>query len=155
MASIGTGAIAGVVATLPMTAVILSGRKAGLLAVPPPKQITDSTIASVGETRPPRGRLGTATWMVAHLAYGAACGAIFAATRPSLPRSPAAAGLLFGGAVWAISYGPLLPSLDLYPSLTEDRPTRTGVMIAAHAVFGTALAALFDATAGDEQRDRR
>ena len=33
-----------------------------------------------------------------------------------------------------------MPSLNLYPSAEDDSNQRQGVMIAAHAVFGTALA---------------
>ena len=57
-----------------------------------------------------------------------------------LPRSNLAAGLLFGAAVWGVSYFGLLPSLNLYPSAEDDSNQRQAVMIAAHAVFGTALA---------------
>jgi hypothetical protein len=57
-----------------------------------------------------------------------------------LPRSDLVAGLLFGGVVWGVSYIGLMPSLNLYPSAEDDSNQRQGVMIAAHAVFGTALA---------------
>jgi hypothetical protein len=67
---------------------------------------------------------------------------IFAAIRPVLPRSDLVAGLLFGGAVWGVSYISLMPSLNLYPSAEDDSNQRQAVMIAAHAVFGTALASL-------------
>jgi putative membrane protein len=78
--------------------------------------------------------------LAAHAGYGAACGVIFAAIRPVLPRSDLVAGLLFGGAVWGVSYISLMPSLNLYPSAEDDSNQRQVVMIAAHAVFGTALA---------------
>jgi hypothetical protein len=144
MSKVLVGATAGLLATIPMTAVIMGGRRAGLLAVPPPEQITDATLEAAVDKPAPRGPLRTATWVSAHLAYGAACGALFAALRSRLPGMSPSAGLLFGGAVWGISYGPLMPALDLYPSVSEDRSTRTAVMIAAHAVFGTATAALYD-----------
>ena len=67
---------------------------------------------------------------------------VFSAIRPVLPRSDLAAGLLFGAAVWGVSYIGLMPSLNLYPSAEEDSNQRQVVMIAAHAVFGTALATI-------------
>jgi hypothetical protein len=35
-----------------------------------------------------------------------------------------------------------MPSLNLYPSAQDDSNQRQAVMIAAHAVFGTALASI-------------
>jgi len=37
-----------------------------------------------------------------------------------------------------------MPSLNLYPSPEDDSNQRQAVMIAAHAVFGTALATVED-----------
>ena len=65
---------------------------------------------------------------------------LYAAIRPMLPRSDLVAGLLFGAAVWGVSYISLMPSLNLYPSAQDDSNQRQAVMIAAHAVFGSALA---------------
>ena len=81
-------------------------------------------------------------WLAAHVGYGAACGAIFSAIRPVLPRSDLVAGLLFGAPVWGVSYISLMPSLNLYPSAEDDSNQRQAVMIAAHAVYGTALASV-------------
>ena len=142
MNRVGRGAIAGLVATVPMTAVFVAGRAAGLLRTPPPVQITDTAEARAGVRDDLNQPAFGASWAAAHLAYGAGCGAIFAAARPALPRSSTAAGLLFGLTVWSVSYGVAMPALGLYPSLRRDRPTRVGVTAVAHAVFGLALAAV-------------
>lgn len=134
------GALAGLAATAPMTAVIGVGRAAGWLRTPPPVAITEEVAERAGQDPERESPAFQAEWLAAHFAYGAACGAIYGGIRPRLPRSNVAAGLLFGGAVWGVSYLGVLPALNLFPSATEDSRSRQAVMIAAHAVFGLALA---------------
>lgn len=134
------GLLAGVAATLPMTAVIAAGRAAGWLGTPPPEEITANAAArgKVGdELSPPAFDVA---WFAAHLGYGGLCGAVYSSLRSHLPASDLAAGLAYGLAVWAVSYGGLVPALGLYPSPRRDLPSRIAVMIAAHAVFGVSLA---------------
>jgi hypothetical protein len=134
------GLLAGVAATVPMTGVIAVGRAVGWLGTPPPEQITAAAaaLADVDDDLPPP--VFDATWVAAHLAYGGLCGAIYPSLRALLPSSIPAAGLAYGLAVWGASYVGLMPALRLYPSPWRDRPSRTAVMVAAHAVFGIALA---------------
>jgi hypothetical protein len=141
MQSLIRGALAGVAATVPMTAVIAAGDVLGLLRTPPPEEITARVAERAGEVPDRQSPAFQAEWLAAHTAYGAACGAVYALARPLLPRSDVLAGLLFGGAVWGVSYIGLLPALALYPAPDEDAPGRAATMIAAHAVYGTALAA--------------
>jgi putative membrane protein len=155
METIVRGAVSGFVATVPMTAVIGLGDAAGLLRTPPPVQITENVAERAGEEPDPESPAFTAAWLAAHFGYGAACGAIYAAARPHLPRSDLAAGLVFGGAVWAVSYLGLLPALELFPRATEDSPSRQAVMIAAHAVYGVSLASIEDALASQNPHAAR
>lgn len=140
MQTLARGALAGLAATVPMTVVIGAGRAAGLMGTPPPVEITENVAEHAGEHPDRQSPEFQAAWLAAHAGYGAACGVIFATIRPVLPRSDLVAGLIFGGAVWGVSYIGLMPSLDLYPAAQEDSNQRQAVMIAAHAVFGTALA---------------
>ena len=142
METLARGALAGLAATVPMTAVIGAGRVAGLMGTPPPVEITENVAEQVGEDPDRQSREFQAAWLAAHLGYGAACGLVFSAIRPVLPRSDLAGGLLFGVAVWGVSYIGLMPSLNLYPSAQDDSNQRKAVMIAAHAVFGSALASV-------------
>jgi uncharacterized membrane protein YagU involved in acid resistance len=142
MQTLARGALAGLVATVPMTAVIGAGRAAGLLGTPPPIEIAENVAEQAGENPERQSPEFQAAWLAAHMSYGPTCGVIFSTIRPMLPRSDLVAGLLFGGAVWGVSYISLMPSLNLYPSAEDDSNQRQAVMIVAHAVFGTALASI-------------
>ncbi len=125
-----------------MTLVIAAGRATGLMRTPPPKQITANAEAAVGiDAR--RDEAFTARWMIAHLAYSVGCGALYGAlpTRESgVSQSAVPAGLAFGGAVWAVSYCVVMPALGIYPWPWHDDRSRAAVMVAAHGVYGAALA---------------
>jgi uncharacterized membrane protein YagU involved in acid resistance len=134
------GAVSGAVATGTMSLVMAAGKRLGLLEVAPPKEIT-ARAAQAADLRPhtmPRPAFD-AGWIASHFGFGAAAGALYALLRKFLPLPPAGAGLLYGLAVWVVSYIGLLPSLDLYPPPEHDSPSREGVMIAAHAVYGVTL----------------
>jgi len=132
------GAIAGFVATIPMTCVIALGRGTRMLLNPPPKQITGSAASRAGILHKPSSEKFKFGWVAAHFGYGAACGAIYGATKPIFPADTRIAGLLFGEAVWAVSYLGYVPALGLYPWPKDDSKSRMAVMIAAHAVYGMA-----------------
>ncbi|MBI4495122.1 MAG: hypothetical protein HY690_20295 [Chloroflexi bacterium] len=140
MNQLARGVLAGVLATLPMTAVIAAGRWARLLWTPPPVEITARAQQQTGVGQRLPEPAFQVSWLAAHLGYGAACGLVYTLARRLLPRSPLAAGLAFGGAVWGVSYLGLMPALGLYPWPEQDSRSRTGVMIAAHGVYGMALA---------------
>jgi uncharacterized membrane protein YagU involved in acid resistance len=153
MQTLARGALAGLAATVPMTVVIGAGRAAGLMGTPPPVEITENVGEHAGEQPDRQSPEFQAAWLAAHAGYGAACGVLFAAIRPLLPRSDLVAGLLFGGAVWGVSYIGVMPSLNLYPSAKDDSNQRQAVMIAAHAVFGTALATVERYLRSNEHQD--
>ena len=134
------GGLAGLLGTVTMSGVIAGGRAARLLWTPPPAEITDRAARKAGaegDRRTPAFQVG---WITAHLAYGAACGVLYALGRPSSPPSTVGAGLIFGGAVWGVSYLGVMPALGLYPWPEDDSKSRLAVIIAAHAVFGTTVA---------------
>lgn len=132
--------LSGSLATIPMTVVILAGRRLSGFRTPPPVEITRRLSRRAGIS-PPRSKGGFRVfWLAGHIAYGAACGALYTRLRRRLPGDPVVAGLLAGGAVWGVSYLGYLPALSLYPAPEDDSSDRTLVMIAAHAVYGVALA---------------
>jgi hypothetical protein len=133
------GGIAGCVATLPMTATIraIHRRLPSHERYPAtPRELIVSTAEAVGarlSEEPARDLT-----LSAHYAYGAAAGALIAAAlpRPSLPAGAAA-----GTAVWAASYLGWIPAAGLLKPATEHPARRNAMMIAAHLVWGAALAA--------------
>lgn len=132
------GGTAGCVATLPMTATIraIHRRLPSHKRYPAtPRELIDSTADAVG-TRLSEEPARDLT-LLAHYAYGAAAGALIAAAlpRPSLPAGAAA-----GTAVWAASYLGWIPAAGLLKPATEHPARRNAMMIAAHLVWGGALA---------------
>src|SRR5919205_342278 len=122
------GSVAGVIATVPMTAVIAAGRAAGLLHTPPPQQITAKAEKEAGV--PPSSfsrETFHASWLAAHVGFGAASGVVFSLVRGFLPGSRTSRGVIYGLLVWAANYVGIMPSLGLYPWPTEDSASRTVV----------------------------
>lgn len=136
------GAVAGVIATLPMTAAIAAARAAGLMGALPPRQVAGSAArrAGVRDGLPPP--VFSLAWGASHLAYGAACGALYAAVRPRPADAPTVLGAAYGALVWAASYGAILPALRLYPPFWRQGRGVAATMGAAHLVYGAALAAV-------------
>ena len=130
------GAVAGAVATVPMSVVMLAFREP--MGEQPPDAITTRAAHAAGAE--PTEPQADAMAVVAHLGFGAGCGAAYAL----LPRvgPPVLRGVLTGLGVWAVSYQGWIPALGILPKASEDRPARPAVMVAAHVVYGAALGAL-------------
>lgn len=134
------GAVSGGVATLAMTATMVAGKRIFRFGSQPPREITRKALVRLGMSPFDSTTTDPLAWMTTHEMYGMACGVGYVLVRPFLPSSRYTAGLLFGGAVWGISYLGYLPALGLYPSPDDDRRARLTVMVIAHAVFGVVLA---------------
>jgi hypothetical protein len=137
------GALAGTLATVPMTAAMGIGKAAGWMVTPPPEQVTAEVQQEAGIRNEIDHSAFTISWLGAHVAFGAACGALYAEGRRCFPHPPVVAGMIFGTVIWAAAYGAALPALGLYPSVPDDSHTRTTVMLAAHEVFGASLGVLY------------
>ena len=143
------GSIAGAVATVPMTAVMI-GLHRVLPGEPPeplpPREITENVAETAGagpamDAMDESGRAGTT--LAAHFSYGAAAGVGYAPFAGRSGIHPAAEGALFGLAVWGGSYLGLMPATGLYRSATEEPAARNALMIAAHLVWGASLGLIF------------
>jgi len=137
--TVATGGIAGLLATLIMSACMLAADYLGWMNEQPPKTITSRVARKAG--MPVSGAsLDVATGM-AHLGFGIVGGSAFGLIARRLPSLPASAlvGVGYGLLIWATSYLAILPSLDLMPGPAEGERRRTPVMLFAHIVYGAAL----------------
>ena len=155
MDQIMAGAVAGLSATVPMTAAMTEMHK----HLPPheqyplpPRLITENALASVDahDELPEEGETKLA--LVNHFAYGTAMGSIYAAGLKALGAEPSTAnGVAFGLGVWAISYQGLLPVAGLFPPAHQQPARRNALMIAAHIVWGAGLGLALRALNGERR----
>lgn len=88
------------------------------------------------ERLPPAGREGLT--VAAHLAYGAAAGALLGLLRPRGALQGAGWGVL----LWTVSYLGWVPATGIGRAAFEEPARRNALMIAAHIVWGGVAAAL-------------
>lgn len=134
------GAAAGVVATGAMSLLMVGARRAGVMGAMPPEKITARFLNRLGVRRSRRQQDAAATVM--HFAFGALGGALFGPSRGRGPLPPVLRGVLFGSAVWFVSYQGWVPGLGIMPPPGRDRPGRPQAMLAAHWVYGAVLGLL-------------
>lgn len=146
------GSLAGCAATVPMTWTmkVLHRQLPPPQRYPlPPRQITMRVAEKVGVEVPLDEEVRHQATLVAHFGMGTALGALYGAIAgPRALRGPvpgAAAGL----AVWAGNYLGLLPALGILRPATEHPPHRTGLMIAAHLVWGAIAGSLLNCCTDD------
>jgi len=126
------GALSGFVATFPMTATMsrLHRRLPRFERYPLPPLELSEDLPSLGVDT------GTAT-LVHHFLYGAAAGALFGAFSPG---KSLASGAAYGVFVWTASYLGWIPAFRRLKPATRHPAQRNGLMLAAHLVWGSALA---------------
>jgi uncharacterized membrane protein YagU involved in acid resistance len=149
------GALAGLVATLPMTLAMaaLHSRLPPRERHPlPPRHITEKLAEESGlAPKLSEPEMRTLTF-AAHFAYGAAAGAAYGLLA-SLLRGPSVlGGVIFGLGVWAGSYAGWLPAANVLPSAGRESARRNPLMIAAHVVWGAATGALARLASGPRAR---
>jgi hypothetical protein len=143
------GAAIGAAATVPMTIVMetLHARLPGEPPRPlPPREVAEGFAVKAGVHRELDERDMQQLTLAAHFGYGAACGAVLGAVAPRNVPGAIAAGMAFGLGVWAGSYLGWLPAMGVRQPATQDPPARSGLMIAAHMVWGAAAGAMLGAS---------
>ena len=136
------GAVAGLLATFPMTIFMLLAWK----RLPerekyplPPRLITRKLVKQV---EPPE-ELGntnlTALTLLLHFLYGAMTGSLYGTLEERIPLHQSVKGSLYGVSIWSGSYLGWLPALGILSPATKHPWRRNVLMIAAHVVWGTAL----------------
>jgi uncharacterized membrane protein YagU involved in acid resistance len=150
MRNVLAGAAAGVAATVPMTMVMetLHERLQGEVPRPlPPREIAEGLAVKFGVHRDLSERDMQNLALALHVGYSALTGALFSTMAPKKAARSAAAGALFGLGVWATSYLGWLPVFGVRQPITYDPVARTGLMIAAHVVWGATAGMILAATA--------
>ncbi|HZG09927.1 MAG TPA: hypothetical protein VEZ70_13195 [Allosphingosinicella sp.] len=133
-----TGAIAGFVGTMAMTAAMrrLHARLPAKERYPlTPREIVDSVAEAAGTKLSTDAAKDLTT--AAHFAYGAAIGALIAAANPEPSRKTGAAA---GLAVWLASYMGWIPAVNVLEPATRHPARRNLLMIGVHLVWGAATA---------------
>ncbi|MEN3976877.1 hypothetical protein [Emcibacter sp. SYSU 3D8] len=132
------GGLAGLAATMAMTATIQKLQRflPRRQAYPLPPRETTQRAADLTGVDGGKGKLAAVT-MAAHFAYGAITGAVYPLLTKK--RSPVVGGA-YGLAVWAGSYLGWIPAVRLLAPATRHPLERNLLMLAAHAIWGAALA---------------
>lgn len=126
-------ALRGIAATVVMSLPMAVRWAAQPRVPPPPMIVAERAQRALGLQPEERGPIVRhATWVAAHLGFGAS----LAAASRIWPRRP---GEAYGTAVWAANYALALPAVGLYPPLTRDSRARAIETFASHLVFGAAL----------------
>ncbi len=142
------GGIAGLLATLPMTIVMLGGKK--LLPSQekyplPPREITHHLAENSGEEQAVNTRSKSNLMTgIAHFGYGALTGSLYALFAKSINAPVILKGAIFGLLLWAGSYLGWLPALGVLSPATQHPKGRVALMIVSHLVFGPATALLYN-----------
>ncbi len=140
-----TGALAGLIATVPMTAAmaLLHRRLPPEERYPlPPREITMKVAEEAGVADKMSETQRLAATAASHFGYGAAAGALYAPLAPKARAHPALGGIAFGLALWAGSYLGWLPAAHILRPATEHPARRNALMIAAHVLWGATMGVL-------------
>ena len=132
-----SGAIGGIIATLPMTVAMV-----GLFrSLPrdeqyplPPREITEDLIQKAGVEHLDEEQL-TGLSLLAHFAYGGLTGALYPLTFHHVKR-PLLWGSGYGLAIWGASYLGWIPALNVLSPATHHPANRRRLMIGVHIVWG-------------------
>jgi hypothetical protein len=132
----------GVLATVPMSAVMLVGQRLGWMQKQPPEHVVEEALDRT--SRDVDGKRAEMAGVLAHIAVGALGGTAYGQLRRSFPSVPSIGfAVAFAIGMWALSYRGWMPAVGTLPA--EQRGARaTVVMIAAHVAYGAALGALAD-----------
>ena len=137
------GAVAGFIATLPMSIVMLAGHR----MLPhseryplPPEQITERMADRTGGEQARHNPLGDALTVLAHFSFGAGVGSLYTPLAKISPLPSMLTGLIYGFLVWFVSYQGWIPRARILPPATRQPMRRNLLMIVAHFVWGATLA---------------
>lgn len=136
------GAIAGLAATVPMSAVMmlahcrLPRRQRSPL---PPAKITHAVLRKMGLEQAVPDSVEAGLTLVNHFAYGAACGAWFELGHSDRKPTTLNQSLTYGAGIWLGSYLGWLPATGMHRSAMREPLERNLLMLGAHLAWGGSL----------------
>src|SRR5947209_12443092 len=136
------GALAGFIATAPMTVFMLITQrflpKGQQYELPP--ELIIKELAHRAHVRWHMSKtLILVVTLLSHFGYGAAMGTLYSPLDKKLPLPAVVKGVVFGVVVWACSYFGLLPLMGISESAHREPGRRNLMMVAAHLVWGSAM----------------
>jgi hypothetical protein len=143
--SVVRGALAGAVATVPMTWMMITGRQylpeSELRRPLPPAELLEDIERKTGVALDSESH--RAAVYVSHFGYGAFSGVVFALTLGRIRKVPvwlSAPG--FGLAVWAASYLGWIRAAGSGAEARRSSSERNSLMVVSHLIWGLAIASL-------------
>lgn len=140
--TIRNGALAGMIATFPMTLFMLimgqflpKWQHYNL----PPEAITDEIAERAGIKKHMDKPERVTTALLAHVGYGTAMGPMYSLFTKKVSFPAMLKGIVFGLGVWAGSYLGLLPALQMKTTAQQEPLQRNLLLIAAHIIWGATL----------------
>jgi uncharacterized membrane protein YagU involved in acid resistance len=119
----------------------------------PPRQVTMQVATRVGADATLDEVARQQASLLAHFGYGGAMGALYGLAASRWPVANVAGGVTAGLAVWTANYLGLLPALDILPPATQHPVRRSGLMIAAHVLWGGSAGYLLGRWLSDPRRN--
>lgn len=110
----------------------------------PPGQITARLTRAVGLRRKTNRHEHNLLTFLGHFGYGTAAGAIYAPIAHMLKVPSLLGGVVYGLAVWFVSYVGWLPAFHILPPATKQPDKRNVLMITSHIVYGASLGWLLE-----------
>ena len=147
------GAYAGALATTAMTGLMKAGQWMGFYRLEiAPKQITERALDKAGLQRQTSEDEEILLTALNHWAYGTGSGILFGILRRRLDLTLPGSiqGIIFGLALWVISYMGWVPAVGLMPAVWNQRRDRAIELVLAHVVYGATLGFSFDAMEREE-----
>ncbi|GAC1641032.1 MAG: hypothetical protein NVS4B9_33470 [Ktedonobacteraceae bacterium] len=141
------GAIAGFVATIPMTVFMLTTQRflpKGQRYDLPPEIITKELAELANFKQHMNKQQILSATLASHFAYGAAMGMIYSPVIKRIPLPAAMKGIIFGLVIWMASYLGLLPLIGISASADDEPLRRNMLMIAAHVIWGATTGVVAD-----------
>ncbi|MDQ3232301.1 MAG: hypothetical protein M3Q07_10810 [Pseudobdellovibrionaceae bacterium] len=138
------GAVAGLVATVPMTGAMKMMQHLPSLqtqALPPEKVARGVAQKLEVDQDMNRTEKAAFTWL-SHFSFGAGAGTLYPFVVPSPQQHGILKGMLFGLAVWTVSYSGWIPAAGILRFPTRESKPYVGLEIASHLVWGAVLGAM-------------